>query len=208
VKLQGVRPYDDFHRAMQQHLSAGAYEAAATLGLERLGPEIMGFLMSMTRDETAAGEVFSDFCEDMWRGLPAFRGEASFRTWAYTLARHAAYRHQRDPYRRRRVNLSNHPVLAELEARIRTTTLQHLRSEVREAVTRLRERLKPDDQALLVLRIDRGMSFQDIAVVLSGGPLDEVERKERAAALRKRVERLKVKLREMAEAEGLLRREA
>jgi len=168
----------------------------------------MGFLMSMTRNETTASEVFSDFCEDMWRGLPSFRGEASFRTWAYTLARHAVYRRQRDPYRKRQVALSDHPDLEALEARVRTTTLQHLKSEVREAVTRLREQLSPDDQALLVLRVDRNMSFQEVAVILSGAPLEESERKKRAASLRKRLERLKQKLRAMAEAEGLLRKEA
>ncbi len=203
-----MRSYDDFHREVTLRLRAGEHQAAATLALEVLGPEIMGFVMSMTRDETTASEVFSDFCEDMWRGLPAFRGEASFRTWAYTLARHAVYRQQRDPYRKRRVALSNHPVLSELEARIRTTTLAHLKSEVREAVTRLRDKLAPDDQALLVLRIDRNLSFQEVAVILSGTPLEETERKKRAAALRKRVERLKQKLRTMAEAEGLLRGEA
>ncbi|MCA9618899.1 MAG: RNA polymerase sigma factor [Myxococcales bacterium] len=199
---------DEFQREMRRRLVARELEAAATLAIERLGPEIMGFLLSLTRDETVAGESFSQFCEDLWRGLPGFRGEASVRTWAYTLARHAAYRQLRDPHRRRGVALSQHPVLAELEERTRTSTLQHLRSEVREAVSRLRDALPPDDRALLVLRIDRGLSFQDIAVVLSGEPLAAEERKRRATMLRKRLERVKAKLREMAEQEGLLRRKA
>ncbi len=203
-----VAGYEDFHRTIEQLVVAERYEAATSLAIERLGPEIMGFLMNLTRDETEASEAFSDFCEDLWRGLPSFRGEASFRTWAYTLARHALARHRRDPFRRRRVGLAQHPALAELETRVRTSTLQYLKSEVREAVTRLRERLKPDEQALLVLRVDRSMSFQDIAVVLSGGPLEEPERRKRAASLRKRFERLKVKLQEMAEDEGLVRRKA
>ncbi|MEM6959083.1 MAG: sigma-70 family RNA polymerase sigma factor [Myxococcota bacterium] len=194
-----------FQRAVQRHLGQGQLAEAATLAIERLGPEIFGFVRSLTRDESAASEVFSIFCEDLWRGLPGFRGEASFRTWAYTLARHANVRFQRDPFRRRQRSFDAYPQLLEVEERVRTSTLQHLKSEVRQAVTRLRERLDPDEQAILVLRIDRAMSFQDIAVVMSGGPLDDALRKTRAAALRKRVERIKGKLRTMAEAEGLMR---
>ncbi|MEM9071827.1 MAG: sigma-70 family RNA polymerase sigma factor [Myxococcota bacterium] len=197
--------HDAFQREVQRHLDAGALSEAATLAVERLGPEVLGFMWSLTRDPDLASESFSVFCEDLWRGLPSFRGEASFRTWAYTLARHAALRVQRDPYRQRRVGIDDHPVLSDLIARVRTSTLEFLKSEVREAVGRLRERLKPDEQTLLVLRVDRKMSFQDIAVVMSGGPLTEGERKKRAALLRKRFERVKAKLQALVEAEGLRR---
>jgi RNA polymerase sigma-70 factor (ECF subfamily) len=52
---------------------------------------------------------------------------------------------------------------------------------------------------MIILRFDRGLSWTEVAQVLAAGgaPVDE-------AALRKRFERLKKRLRELAIAEGLL----
>src|SRR5688500_1604599 len=69
-----------------------------------------------------------------------------------------------------------------------------------------RERLSEEDQALLTLRVDRGMSWSDVARVL----LSEEEApssaqvSKKAAALRKRFERLIVELRALAAEQGLL----
>jgi RNA polymerase sigma-70 factor (ECF subfamily) len=63
-------------------------------------------------------------------------------------------------------------------------------------VTRLRESLDPDEQTLLILRIDRQMAWTDIARIM-GGDAPEAESRQ-AATLRKRFERLKERLRSMA----------
>ena len=70
----------------------------------------------------------------------------------------------------------------------------------------LREQLEPDDQMLLVLRVDRGMEFRDIAVALAeaDAPLDAETLEREAARLRKRFERVKERLRELARSEGLI----
>jgi RNA polymerase sigma-70 factor (ECF subfamily) len=57
--------------------------AAATLAIESYGPEVLGFLFTLLRDEHDAREVFSQACEDLWVGLPRFEGRSSFRTWFY-----------------------------------------------------------------------------------------------------------------------------
>ena len=67
----------------------GEAEAAATRAIKALGPEILGYLGALLHDAGEASEVFSQFAEDLWRGLPAFRFESSLRTWAYKLARAA-----------------------------------------------------------------------------------------------------------------------
>ena len=148
---------------------AGDMGATATLVIREYGPEVLGLLVAVLRNHDEAAEVFAEFCEDLWAGLPRFRWESSMRTWAYTLARHAAHAFRRDPHRRRRVPLSQHPEVAELEAQVRTTTVTYLRSEVKDHVSRLRESLDPDEQTLLVLRIDRQMSWNEIAVVMGEG---------------------------------------
>jgi RNA polymerase sigma-70 factor, ECF subfamily len=137
--------------------------------------------------------VYARACADFWAGLPAFRWECSLRTWVYTLARNAAHAQRRDPHRRRRVGLDEHPI-DDIEAHERTATAPYLRSDAKIRVRALRESLAPDDQMLLILRIDRAMSWSEIALVMGGG--DDPVRA--AAALRKRFERIKDRLRALA----------
>ena len=184
---------------------ADDHERAATLAIRKYGPEILGYLLAVTRDENNASEVFAIFSEDLWKGLPSFRWQASFRTWAYTIARNAFYRFARDPVRKReRVPLSQAKQVRELAENVRTTTLMYLRTEVKQSVARLREQLAPDEQTLLILRIDRKMAWRDIAIVMSDSQdPDPASLKREAAALRKRFERIKNNLREMARQQGI-----
>jgi RNA polymerase sigma-70 factor (ECF subfamily) len=195
--------------ALRAARARGELRVVATRVVEAYGAEILGFLAAVVRDRhdrrdrEEAGEVFAQFCEDLWAGLPAFRGEASFRTWAYTLARNAAHRHARDPLRRRGVALSDCPELAELEQRARTATLSYLRSDVKDRVSRLREALDPDDRMLLILRVDRSMSWNEMAdVMIDPAPSDDAERARGAASLRKRFERIKDRLRKLAQSDA------
>jgi RNA polymerase sigma-70 factor (ECF subfamily) len=180
---------------IRERLHAGDRDAAVTLAIRGYGPEILGFLTTTLRNGDVAADVFSQLCEDVWNGIGGFRGESSLRTWAYVLARHAAERHRRDPYRRRAVPLSAHPSLSALEAEVRQSTATHQKSEVREAASRLRQELSEDDQTLLVLRIDRRLPWDDVARVFAGPGAATAEVKRHAAALRKRFERLKAELR-------------
>lgn len=82
-----------------------------------------------------------------------------------------------------------------LEAEVRSTTLP----ERARQVDRIREGLDPDERALLVLRVDRALPWEDAAAALSA----EGERVT-AAALRKRFERLTAKIARLAAAERLL----
>lgn len=141
----------------------------------------------------------------MWRGLPNFRWECSFRTWFYCLARNAAARYRRAPHARRDrfVPLS---AVTEAAARVRTQTLTALRTEARDGLAQLRDELDPADQELLMLRLDRKLSWDDIARVLCADEIrDDAESLRRASArLRKRLQLLKRSIRERARAVGLL----
>ncbi len=189
------------------HCDAERWGPAATAGIRGYGPEILGYLTAMARTETDAAEVFSAFCEDLWKGLPGFRWQSSFRTWAYTLARHALYRLSRDPHRKpgRQVALSQSPEVFEVAASVRSSTLVHLRTATKNKFAELREQLEPDDRTLLILRVDRRLAWNEIARVMaeSTDP-DEGEIKRTAAALRKRFERAKERLRKLAAEQNLL----
>jgi RNA polymerase sigma-70 factor (ECF subfamily) len=180
---------------------------AATVALRGYGPEVLGYLSAMCRTESDAAEVFSSFCEDMWKGLPRFRWQSSFRTWAYTLARHALYRLGRDPQRRRERNLalSQSPEVLELAEQVRTTTMIHLRTETKNKFAALREQLEPDDRTLLILRVDRKLAWNEIATVMSDEAEPTSEQVRRVAAtLRKRFERAKERLRKLAAEQQLI----
>src|SRR4051812_20746183 len=95
--------------------AGGELRGAATLAIQAYGPEILGYLFAVTREEQVAADVFSGFLEDVWRGLPGFAWRSSFRTWAYAVARNALLRQFRDGARgRRHVRLSEAPALEAL----------------------------------------------------------------------------------------------
>jgi RNA polymerase sigma-70 factor, ECF subfamily len=171
--------------------------AAATI-IRGYGPAILGYLAALARDEDRADDVFSQFCEDLWRGLPGFRRDASVRTWAYKLAWHAFLRNEREVLRRQSRPITTQE-MSRLAAEVRSTTALHLRSEAKDAVARLREQLTPAEQSLLVLRIDRRLSWSEVASVMST-PEERLD----AQTVAKRFQRVKARLRELAEAAGLL----
>ena len=78
-----------------------------------------------------------------------------------------------------------------------------MRSEVKDGVRALREQLDDDEQQLLMLRIDRDLSWNEIAEILDDD--DDPQAVARTAArLRQQFQKLKTRLRELAIAEGLI----
>jgi RNA polymerase sigma-70 factor (ECF subfamily) len=192
-------------RAIAEAMDREDFAAAATLTLRGYGPEVFGLLVAVARDESAASEMFSQFNEDLWRGLPGFRRGSSFRTWAYVLAHNAASRWRRDPLRRRGVDFEERPELLAIEAHVRTETLPHLRTEAKDRMREVRAELAVEDQMLLALRVDRELPWDDIVEVVFG-PCDGPTRARHTVNLRKRFERIKRRLRVAFERDPSLRR--
>ncbi len=180
-------------------LAEGArYEEAATRALKGYGAELLGFLHAVLEDPGAADEVFSVTCEKAWKGLRTFRFESTFRTWVYGVARNVARDRWRAQRRRRQRfdGLEENSHAGRIAAQVRSTTAVHLRTQTKTELRRLRDALPPDDRMLLVLRIDRDMSWTEIANVLAteASTPDDIRRE--SARLRKRYERVKAKLTE------------
>jgi RNA polymerase sigma-70 factor (ECF subfamily) len=176
--------------------AAGDMAGVAAGVLREYGPEILGLLVALLRDHEAAAEVYAEFSASLWTGLPGFRAESSLRTWAYRIARNAAARFRRDPLRRRGVAFADCPEVEDIAYRPRTETATYRRTEAKDGVSALRRALDPDDQMLLVLRVDRALAWDDIAQIMSDGEVaDAVARRRAAASLRKRYERIKDELR-------------
>ena len=191
---------EQLERDIRQLCEEASWAAAATRAIEGYGPELLGFLYAALGDEDDARDGFSIFSEALFVGLPRFRWQCQFRTWAYALARSAMGRVLRDPRRAdRHVALSEVPE-PELNAHqeARTVTSPFLKSDVKARVRSLRAELAPEDQALLSLRVDRGMAWRDVAVVMAGTDADDAALARETANLRKRFERIKQRIRALA----------
>lgn len=183
--------------SVREHLDRGDAREAAAVALRALGPQILGYLEAVLRDPDDARDAFQRFAEELWRWLPTFRGEGSLRAFAYKIAWHAAARLKREPWQKRR-------------ERMRTTMASRLAATIasresrmpggrRDRLSQLRAALEPEEQTLLILRLDQEMPWNEVALVLSGKG-EEVD----PATVRKRFERIKAKLARMAREQGLV----
>jgi RNA polymerase sigma-70 factor, ECF subfamily len=177
-------------------LANGENDSAATLAIRAVGPPVLRYLRAILRDEDDTKDAFSHWAESMWRGLPGFHWKSSLQTWAYRHAYHAALGLRDEAWRRhgRRFETGE---ASRIAATIRTAT--GVRVERQRAILRqLREALTLEEQTLLDLRIDQGLTWEAIAEVLGreGDRLD-------ACTVAKRFERLKARLGEMLKREGV-----
>lgn len=183
---------------LRRRFEAGDLDGTMSAALEGYGGELYGFLVGLARDPARADDVFGATCERLWRALPRFRWDSSFRVWAYTVARNEFLRSTRETTRaKRHVAVSQIASIQEAIDRARSTTPIYQRTDVKDRFAKAREQLEPDDHMLLGLRLDRQMAWLDIAKILGSG--DEAALTREAAALRKRFERLKLKLRELVD---------
>jgi RNA polymerase sigma-70 factor (ECF subfamily) len=196
-------------RDVRAKCDTGDHAGAATAILQGYGPEIFGFLMAIHRDRAEADEVFAELAEGIWTGLPRFAWESSVRTWAYSVARHASTTRLRNAKRReRRIVHRTGSFFEEVAEKVRTETSAFLRTARKTRLEELRDELPEEDRSLLVLRIDRGLAWKDLARILSEAdpahPPDEEFLARESARLRKRFQVVKDRLREMARREGLV----
>jgi RNA polymerase sigma-70 factor (ECF subfamily) len=188
---------------LMQLLDDRAFDQVATLALEAYGAELYGFLIHTMGSSGEVDEVFAQTVEAFWRGLPRFEARCSVRTWLYLLAKHAAVNHQRSPWNgNRRAGYAN---LDAVLAKSRSQTAPWKRTDVKDKWRAMRDALTPEDRALLVLRVDRGLHWADIARVTLGDAEPEAAALARETArLRKRFQLLKQQLHAKARAAGLL----
>jgi RNA polymerase sigma-70 factor, ECF subfamily len=177
-------------------LAAGDEAGAAEAALRDHGPAVLRYLRSLLRDQDEADDAFSMFSEQVWKRIGTFRGKGGFEVWLFRVAFREALRLREEGWRRKRRGLPTTEA-GKIAAEVRRTASVS-REQRLDVLDRLRASLSFEDQHLLVLRVDHGLSFRDIAATLDeGGALDE-------ATARKRFERSKARLARLAKDEGLL----
>jgi RNA polymerase sigma-70 factor (ECF subfamily) len=175
---------------VRELLAGGDAGAAATHAIRALGPSALRYLRGLLPDEDDAKDAFSQWAENVWRGLPSFRGECTLRVWAFRLAYHAALDLKAQAWRRhgRRLATTEASRIAES---VRTSSA--IRMERQQSVLqRLIQTLTPEEQTLIELRVQQRLSWAEIADVLGQGAATP-----QPTALAKRFQRLKEHLTQM-----------
>jgi RNA polymerase sigma-70 factor (ECF subfamily) len=178
-------------------IEARDWEGASTVALRGYGPMILTYLRSVLRDDDLASDVFSVFSEKLWRSIADYRGESSFATWAYRIAWFSTLEHQRAERRRREDRLSTSEV-SKIVQEVRESTLSGMQTETKDRWAKIKESLDPVERSLLLLRVERELSWKEVARIMSddGTPMAQ-------SALRKRFERLRVRLHKLAKEHGV-----
>jgi RNA polymerase sigma-70 factor (ECF subfamily) len=174
-------------------LTGGRERQAADLLLTRLSPELRPFLHRLLGNVSLADEAHSNTCERLWRGLPTFRWECSLRSWSYIIARREASRcrarHARDGVQQTTLSKAD-----EVAARFASTS-GGISTTRRDQLDDMRASLSDEDRDLVVLRVERGLAWKEIAAAfLEDGDSDPESLVREAARLRQRFRAIRVKI--------------
>jgi RNA polymerase sigma-70 factor (ECF subfamily) len=187
----------DIESSVRRLVESGDIEAAVGAALTGYGDKIYGYLMSSSRDPDVASEVYQQFSIDLWRGLPRFEWRSSLQTWAFVLARRALSRHLRGPLGRRPLRLDTEAEHAIAARWTRTATAQWRKTHAKDWLWTAIGELEAADRELLTLRLVQRMPWKEIALVLADPADDDPKDTAKAAALRKRFQRIKAKLKSL-----------
>ena len=157
---------------------AGRTEASEEL-VRRYERPIYGLIARMVRDEAQAEDLTQDTFVKMFRALGRFDPAMRFSSWLFRIAHNTAI----DYLRQRRLLVStpiedpdneSDPLASLPDPSAISPERSAQRAELAEAVDRALDRVRPDYRAVLVLRYQEGLEYQDIAEVL-GAPLGTVK---------------------------------
>jgi len=120
-------------------------------------------------------ELFQDIWTSIIHGQFTHTGNASFRTWFYTVARNRLY----DYYRKNRIGLASVEDVSEM-VDTESPDIQLAHKQESKAFQRLVEQLPPRQLDVFLLKVESGLSLQEIAQVC-GENLDTIKSRYRYA---------------------------
>ena len=143
----------------------GRWKAGDSHAATRLVARHSGALARFAASSGARGEVeeiVQDTFVRAFGAIDSFRGESSFRTWLFTIARRLLLDRRRAEARRRDTSevkegdaVSEYGALDSIIA-----------AEAAERVRRALEKLSPTQREVFLLRVQQGMAYRDIAEVV------------------------------------------
>jgi RNA polymerase sigma-70 factor (ECF subfamily) len=182
---------------LRELLARSEIDRATEVAIRAFGPELLGWLRSILPTDDDAQDAFSRTSEELWRSLAKFDGRCSVRTWCYTIARRVAVKIRAQPRHTREVLVSTVPSVVGAVTHV-LDTMKMAQQRAVDVYAQIRAELSEEEQTLLVLRVDRGLSWKDIAQVLADEAETDGDIQRRAAQLRKQFERVKAHLKKLA----------
>lgn len=138
------------------------HQRAATALVERHASALARFAVSWgARDDVE--ELVQDTFVRAFGSLDGFRGDSSFRTWLFSIERRLLMDRRRSEARRReRQEIHEADAITEFDA-LDDIVASEAEAQVRGAVARL----TPTQREVFVLRVTEGLSYKEIAQVVS-----------------------------------------
>ena len=173
-----ARPPLDDANLVRQAL-AGSADASETL-VRRFQRPVFNLIVRLVRQEATAEDLTQDTFLKMFRALGSYNQELRFSSWVLRIAHNTAIDFLRQ---RRLVTVAptedaegdeHDPLDALPDLDAISPEQSHVRAELAGAVDQALDRLRPDYRAVVVLRYQEGLDYQEIAQVL-GVPLGTVK---------------------------------
>ncbi|MFY2560538.1 RNA polymerase sigma factor [Corallococcus terminator] len=183
--LVGAPPSDtDGERGLLRRARAGDPAAFRTI-FERHSPAVWRFLRDLLRDEAAADEATQETFVRAHSRLGALRDEDRVGSWLLGIARHVYLESRRT--RGVHVDVADEEHASQVEAVLPTPSPEDLLldQELAGLLTEALGMLHAERRAALLLRIDHGLAYEEIASVM-GWSLPKVKNEIHRARLRLR----------------------
>src|SRR5262249_34011255 len=155
----GTMARADVENAIAESLARGAHDEAAERAIRGYGAEILGYLIRILGSRGDAADAFSFFAEQLWKGLPGVAGPSPLRVGAFQIAWRSALGVRSEAWGRRRERLQT-SMASRIAGEVLSRTPESREQESAE-LARLRAALDPEEQSLLVLRLDRDLSWRE-----------------------------------------------
>lgn len=182
----------DYETEAREALARGERKQALSLLMELYGTAIYNYCRHMLGDADDADDVLQTTFSQAFVDLMTFRGETSFRSWLYGIARHRCLDRRKTDGRREHL-FENVASLPDVEAPGATAEQRALMKQYRKYLLACLGKLEPPVRDALLLRFMEQMSYEEMAK-LTG---------ERAATLQMRVARAMPGLRKCLEGSGV-----
>jgi RNA polymerase sigma-70 factor (ECF subfamily) len=175
---------------LQRCIQSGDIRRAASSLVVTYGSDVLATCIAMLRDRTAAEDVTQEVFGDALRGLSAFRGDSSPRTWLLSIARNRCIdflrARKRDPWGGALDESEADPDAHPDDGALGSEWLAD-----RSVVMRALDALAEGDRALIVLRFKNGLEYGELATAFGL----------REGTVRMRVSRALARMREVLENE-------